>query len=109
MDAIRAKAKTFHPEVVPITRDVVQTASRKTLPYFSKYEYTALLGSRAQQLAEGAKPLVGLEGMNTSDPRFVWKLAEREILEQKLPYIIRRPMPNGEAEFWSASELSLIW
>ena len=79
------------------------------MAYYSKYEYTVLLGTRAQQLAEGARPLVSLEGMVTSDPKFVWNLAQREILEQKLPFIIHRRLPNGVSEYWSTMELSVIW
>jgi DNA-directed RNA polymerase subunit K/omega len=82
---------------------------RTTMPYYSKYEYTSLLAVRAQQIAEGAKPLVPLDGMLTSDPRFVWNLAEKEILGQKLPFIIHRKLPNGVSEYWSATELSVIW
>jgi DNA-directed RNA polymerase I, II, and III subunit RPABC2 len=77
--------------------------------YFTKYEYTTLLACRAQQLAEGAAPLIPLVDFNTNDPRFLWKVAEREILERKLPYLIRRVLPNGATEFWSTSELLLAW
>ena len=109
MDEIRATARTYHPEVLPVRREDVTTASRVTLPYFSKYEFTALLGSRMEQLSQGAKPLVSLEGMNTSDPLFIEKLARKEILEQKLPMIIHRRLPNGTSEYWSVNELSQIW
>jgi hypothetical protein len=47
--------------------------------------------------------------MLTSDPRFTEKVAEKEILEQKLPFIIHRRLPNGVSEYWSAMELSKIW
>jgi len=30
-------------------------------------------------------------------------------LEQKLPFIIHRRLPNGVSEYWSAMELSVIW
>jgi DNA-directed RNA polymerase subunit K/omega len=112
MDELRKSSKLLHPEVASITRDDViesQKSERKTMPYYSKYEYTVLLGTRAQQLAEGAKPMVGLDGLVTSDPKFVWNLAQREILEQKLPFIIHRRLPNGISEYWSAMELSVIW
>jgi DNA-directed RNA polymerase I, II, and III subunit RPABC2 len=110
MDSLRNSSKELHPEVLPISREEIDTKKPKlTLPFYTKYEYTALLGSRAQQLAEGAKPLISLDGMVLSDPRFVWKVAEREILEQKLPYIIHRRLPNGKSEYWSATELSVIW
>jgi DNA-directed RNA polymerases I, II, and III subunit RPABC2 len=112
MEELRQSSKLLHPEVISITRDDVlesQKTQRTTMPYYSKYEYTTLLGTRAQQLAEGAKPLSSLEGMVTSDPRFVWNLAQKEILEQKLPFIIHRRLPNGVSEYWSAMELSVIW
>ena len=80
-----------------------------TQPYFSKYEYTALIATRAQQIADGAKPLVDLKGMKTSDPMFIWNVAKREIEERKLPYIIRRQLPNNTSEFLSVQELEIMW
>jgi DNA-directed RNA polymerase I, II, and III subunit RPABC2 len=112
MEELRRSSKLLHPEVASITRENViesQKTERTTMPYYSKYEYTTLLGTRAQQLAEGAKPLSSLDGMVTSDPKFVWNLAEKEILEQKLPFLIHRRLPNGVSEYWSATELSVIW
>ena len=101
-----------HPEVKPIFRNEVIEAikqPRRTQPYFTKYEYTALLSMRAQQLAEGARPLANFDGLKTSDPMFVWNLARREIEQRKLPYIVRRPLPNGTSEFWSTQELEIMW
>ena len=82
---------------------------RVSPPYFTKYEYTTLLSCRAQQIAEGAIPLVPLVDFNTNDPKFIWKVAEREIVERKLPYIVKRQLPDGNIEFWSVSELELAW
>ena len=112
MQQLRFDSKILHPEVQSVTRDsVVESlkSERKTWPYFTKYEETVLMGTRAQQIAEGAKPLVSIDGMLTSDPRFTEKVAEKEILEQKLPFIIHRRLPNGISEYWSAMELSKIW
>jgi DNA-directed RNA polymerase I, II, and III subunit RPABC2 len=91
--------------------DVIKNAEnvRITQPYFYKYEYTALLACRTQQIAEGALPMVPISEFNTNDPKFIWKIAEREILERKLPYIIRRVLPDGKEEDWSVSELELAW
>jgi len=112
MDQVRYESKIIHPEVQAVTRESVIDSlknDRVTLPYYSKYEYVTLVGTRAQQLAEGSKPLVSLEGMLTSDSRFVWNLAEKEILEKKLPFIIHRRLPDGSSEYWSATELSVMW
>jgi len=94
----------FRNEVAEVVKQ-----PRITREYFTKYEFTALLATRAQQLAEGAKPLASLDGLKTSDPMFVWNLARREIEQRKLPFIIRRQMPNGESEFWSAQEMEVAW
>ena len=112
MEQLRESSKLLHPEVISVTRENIvesQKSERTTMPYYSKYEYTVLLGTRAQQLAEGAKPLVSLDGMVTSDPKFVWNLAQKEIMEQKLPFIIHRRLPNGVSEYWSATELTVVW
>ena len=112
MEQVKVESKILHPEVLPVTREAVTESlkgNRITLPYFTKYEYVTLVGVRAQQLQDGAKPLVSIDGMVTSDPRFVTKLAEKEILEKKLPFIVHRRMPSGESEYWSAMELSVIW
>ena len=98
-------------EIKPVYRTEVAEnikQARITQPYFTKYEYTALVAVRAQQISDGAKPLISLDGIKTSDPMFVWTVAKQEIAERKLPYIIRRALPNNTAEFWSAQELEVI-
>jgi DNA-directed RNA polymerase I, II, and III subunit RPABC2 len=112
MEQVRFDSRILHPEVMPVTRQSVMDSlksERVTLPFYTKYEQVALIGTRAQQLSEGAKPLVGLEGMLTSDPKFVWNVAEKEVFERKLPFIIHRRLPNGTSEYWSAMELGVIW
>ena len=112
MEQVRFDSKLLHPEVQSVTRESVQESlksERVTLPYYTKYEQVTLIGTRAQQLAEGAKPLVSLDGMLTSDSRFVWNVAEREVFERKLPFIIHRRLPDGRSEYWSTQELSVMW
>jgi DNA-directed RNA polymerase I, II, and III subunit RPABC2 len=112
MEQVRFDSRILHPEVQSVTREEIMESfknPRITLPYFTKYEYTALIGTRAQQIAEGAKPLVSLDNILTSSPRFVWDVSEREINEKKLPFIIHRRFPNGTSEYWSATELNIIW
>jgi DNA-directed RNA polymerases I, II, and III subunit RPABC2 len=101
-----------HPEVKPVFRKEVAEAvklPRVTREYYTKYEFTTLLATRAQQLAEGAKPLVTLEGLKTSDPMFIWNVARREIEQRKLPFVVRRQLPNGQSEYWSTQELEVMW
>lgn len=101
-----------HPEVNPVFRKDIADEVKKpriTREYFTKYEYTALIALRAQQLADGAKPLSSVEGLKPSDPMFVWHVAKREVEQRKLPFIIRRQLPDGTAEFWSVQELEIMW
>jgi DNA-directed RNA polymerase subunit K/omega len=113
MEAVRFESRVLHPEVLPVTREALKENldknTRITLPHFTKYEWTALIGIRAQQLAEGAKPLISLDGFVTSSPQFVWNVAEREVFDRKLPYIIHRQFANGISEYWSVSELTKVW
>jgi DNA-directed RNA polymerase I, II, and III subunit RPABC2 len=112
MQQVRFDSKVIHPETHSVSREEITESfknTRITLPYFTKYEYTALIGTRAQQIAEGAKPVISLDGIVTSSSRFVWDVAEREVAEKKLPFIIHRRFPNGNSEYWSATELNIIW
>jgi hypothetical protein len=35
------------------------------------------------------------------------EVAQREILEKRLPYMVKRVMPNGKSEYWGLDELDL--
>jgi DNA-directed RNA polymerases I, II, and III subunit RPABC2 len=99
-------------DVKPVFRkEVIEGIAqpRLTQPYFTRYEFTTLLATRAQQLAEGAMPMASLDGLKTSDPLFVWALARREIEQRKLPFLVKRRLPSGRSEFWSAQELEIMW
>ena len=112
MEEVRISSRLIHREVQSISRESVSETiqERKTDPYYTKYEYTALIGTRAQQLAHGAKPLVALDGFILSSPRLIWDIAEKEINDKKLiAFIIHRQLPSGKSEYWSATELSVIW
>lgn len=114
MDKLRQQSRLMHPETNAVSRTNVITAltdadKRVTQPYYSKYEYTTIIGTRAQQIAQGSKPLVSLDSIQTSNPDFIWKVAEKEIVERKLPFIIHRRLPDGHSEYWSTSELGIIW
>ena len=101
-----------HPEVKPIFRQEVVEAIKQpriTREFYTKYEFVTLLGTRIHQLAEGAKPLVSLDGLKTSDPRFIENVAKREIEQRKLPFLVRRQLPNGTSEYWSTQELEMMW
>lgn len=73
----------------------------KTTPILSKYEKTRILGLRTKQLNDGAPPLIKLSE-NIIDSYII---AEMELKEKKIPFIIQRPLPNGSAEYWALEDL----
>jgi DNA-directed RNA polymerases I, II, and III subunit RPABC2 len=56
----------------------------------TKYERAKVLGTRALQLSNGAKPYVDITGIVD-----VIDIAKKELREYKIPIIIRRKMPDG--------------
>jgi DNA-directed RNA polymerase I, II, and III subunit RPABC2 len=79
----------------------------KTTPIMTKYEKTRILGQRCRQLENGAIPLVDLKDYEDEllDDLFIAKM---ELEQRKLPFIIRRPLPNGSSEYWKVGDLEMI-
>tara|TARA_Y100000590_G_scaffold461002_1_gene621614 strand:- start:216 stop:593 length:378 start_codon:yes stop_codon:yes gene_type:complete len=75
--------------------------TRLARPYLTKFEKCKILGIRTEQLASGALPLVDLDNTETS----ALEIAEREFIEKKIPFIIRRYLPNNTYEDWKLKEL----
>ena len=74
---------------------------KKSSPYLSKFERCKILGIRAEQLTNhNVIPCVELIGNET-----VIEIAEKELMERKIPMIIRRYFPNGTFEDWNLKEL----
>jgi DNA-directed RNA polymerase I, II, and III subunit RPABC2 len=75
---------------------------RITSTFMTKYEKARVLGTRALQISKNA-PLMITPLPGESDP---YKLAERELTEGKIPFIIRRYLPDGSYEDWKLAELT---
>lgn len=86
----------------------VDPAHAKTLPRMSKYEFDSLVGLRAMHLSKGAMPFVDLPEDFSIETNVEWrKVAIEELRGQKLPYMIRRVLPNGKVEYWRVCDLDL--
>ena len=79
-------------------------AERVTPNFLTKYEKARVIGTRALQISKNAPVLVDL-GKDDIDPILI---AEKELAEGKLPFVIRRYLPNGTFEDWRVSDLQLI-
>lgn len=108
----------FHPEsliqnydeiynlarVVRDSNGVIVDNLHKTLPIMTKYEKTRILGQRAKQINDGAVPFIKVpEGVIDG-----YLIALRELEEKKIPFIIRRPLPNRGSEYWFVEDLEVI-
>jgi DNA-directed RNA polymerase I, II, and III subunit RPABC2 len=80
---------------------IIMDELHKTIPILTKYEKTRILGQRAKQIETGAVPLVQVPP-NIIDSYLIAKL---ELAQNKIPFIIRRPLPNGGMEYWYVSDL----
>jgi len=76
----------------------------KTLPILTKYEKARIIGVRASQINSGAKILVKTH-KSTFDGYII---AEQELYENKIPFIIKRPLPTGKCEYWKIQDLEII-
>ena len=108
----------FHPEsvlqnydeilsmtkVVRNTDGIIIDKLHRTIPYLTKYEKARILGQRAKQINSGAYPFVKVPE-NVIDGYII---AEMELKQKRIPFIIRRPLPNGGSEYWKVQDLEDI-
>jgi DNA-directed RNA polymerase I, II, and III subunit RPABC2 len=90
--------------VVRDERGVIIDPLHRTLPFISKYERTRILGERAKQINDGAKPFVEVDASVIDG----YLIAMKEFEEKKLPFIIRRPLSNGASEYWKLRDLEFL-
>ncbi len=108
----------YHPEMQAHNYDEIDALSHvvrndlgviidplhRTLPFITKYEKARILGERAKQINSGAKIFVHVE------PTVIdgYLIALKEFEEKKIPFILRRPLPNGGCEYWRFSDLEIL-
>jgi DNA-directed RNA polymerase I, II, and III subunit RPABC2 len=81
-----------------------QDEKHTSQPFLSVFEKTKILGFRSNQLAQGARPYVVIPEYITS----TLDIARMELEQRCLPFIIKRPMPDGAFEYWRLSDLMII-
>ena len=89
---IKEKSKKFN--LKPINE-------RETSRFLTKFERAKILGERAIQISNGAKVMVEVDE-GVWDPMVI---AEKELREKKIEYIVRRYLPDGRYEDWDLNEL----
>ena len=108
---IHPECKTHNYDEIACLSKVVYNADgiivdplHRTIPILTKYERTRVLGQRAKQINSGSKPFVKVPE-NIIDG---YLIAEIELSQKRIPFIIRRPFPGGGCEYWNIKDLELI-
>ena len=70
----------------------------------TKFQKAKIIGVRAVQISKNAPLYLKNENIANLnwDPIMI---AEKELAQKKIPFIIRRFLPNGQYEDWKLSEL----
>ena len=76
----------------------------KTIPFITKYERAKILGTRAKQINRDAPVFVSVPE-NIIDG---YTIALLEYKAKKIPFIVRRPIPNGGCEYWKFEDLEQV-
>ena len=80
---------------------LIPIKDRLTSRFLTKYEKAKVIGERAIQISNGEEVYIDI-------PEGIWDpllIAEIELKQRKIPFIIRRYLPDGEFEDWDINEL----
>lgn len=80
-------------------------SSNITRNQITRYEKTKILGLRMEQLARGAKPFISFPVQPVTDNTMLRDIANKELEERVLPFMIMRQLPNGEKEYWRLQDM----
>lgn len=117
-DINKSYIEEYHPECIIHNFDEISVLTQivrdsdynvidplhKTVPFLTKYEKTRIIGQRAKQINSGAKPFIQVPE-NVIDG---YLIAEMELQQKRIPFIIRRPLNNGGSEYWNLKDLEII-
>jgi DNA-directed RNA polymerase subunit K/omega len=108
----------YHPEMQQLNYNEVELLTtihrdsegqiydplHRTLPFLTKFEKARVLGERAKQINDGAQPFVKL----TTNAIDGYLIALAELEQKAIPFIIKRPLPNGGCEYWKLKDLEIL-
>jgi DNA-directed RNA polymerase I, II, and III subunit RPABC2 len=100
-----------HPELIidyveSVEPKITSKDEHTTYPFITIYEKTKIIGLRANQLSQGARPYIDMK--EYSYITNVRDIARVELENKLLPFIVKRPLPNGKYEYWRLSDLMIL-
>jgi DNA-directed RNA polymerase subunit K/omega len=79
-------------------------SNHRTYPFLTNFERTKIIGLRANQISKGSVPFVSVPKHITD----VRDIARLELEQKRLPFIVKRPLPNGQFEYWRLTDLLIL-
>ena len=104
LDYIETVAAKLPIRVAPVSEGAPVDVNHTTQPFLTQFEKTKILGFRTNQLAQGARPYVEVPAHVTS----TLEIAKMELDQRRLPFILKRPLPDGTFEYWRLSDLTIF-
>ena len=71
----------------------------------TKYEFDQIISLRTTQISLGSPAFVDVSDLKIHSNMELRKIALREIKEGKLPFIIKRPLPNNKFEYFRIGDM----
>ena len=108
-----------HPESITHNKEEIEALSKifrnkdgeiedefhNTVPFITRFERAKVLGARARQLNKDPSQALVKVDLSIIDG---YKIALEEYKQKKIPFIIKRPLPNGSCEYWKFEDLEQI-
>ena len=69
----------------------------------TKYEKTSIVGVRMEQLAYGAASTLSVEELKKF--KNIKDIANEELRQKKIPFMLLRTLPNKSQEYWRISDM----
>lgn len=79
-------------------------SNHRTYPFLTNFERTKIIGLRANQISKGSVPFISVPKHITD----VRDIARLELDQKRIPFIIKRPLPDGNFEYWRLADLLII-
>lgn len=103
LDYVEQVIPKIQLQVVP-PGGAMADSNHRTYPFLTNFERTKIIGLRANQISKGSVPFISVPKHITD----VRDIARLELDQKRLPFIVKRPLPNGSFEYWRLSDLLLL-
>jgi DNA-directed RNA polymerase I, II, and III subunit RPABC2 len=90
----------YNEEIEEKKEEVVD--NRTTFNILTKYEKNFIIGFRTQQLINGSVALIDVNKLKEKTP---YNIAKEELKQRRIPFKVKRTLPNGKIEIWDLDEL----